>query len=162
MKIRAIFPGSFDPVHLGHINVAIRAAKMFETVVIGVYCSPKKNVLFSCEQRVEMFRRAVSHVPNIEVVSYDELTIHFAERMNATVMVRGLRVFSDFDNEFRMALMNWELNPSIETVSLITNHAHTFLSSTTIKEIAALGGEISNMVTPYVADCLRAAFKKDC
>ncbi len=155
MKICAVFPGTFDPVHLGHINIAERASKIFDKLVIGVYRYPQKNTLFSIEERVEMFTKAMAHLPNVKVVSYQGLTINFAQEIGSSVMVRGLRVFSDFDYEFRMALTNQELNAEIETISLITNHEHTFISSTTVKEIAALGGDISGMVPEYVAEQMK-------
>jgi pantetheine-phosphate adenylyltransferase len=151
----AIFPGTFDPVHFGHINIAVRAAKIFDRLIVAVYETPSKNVLFSTEERVEMFQQALADYKAIQVVSYRGLTINFAKEVGAHVMVRGLRVFSDFDYEFRMALTNQELNPNIETVSLITNHQHTFISSTTVKEVAALDGDVSMMIPDFVVERLK-------
>ena len=150
----AIFPGTFDPVHFGHINIAVRAAKIFDRLIVAVYETPSKNVLFSTEERVEMFQQALADYKAIQV-SYRGLTINFAKEVGAHVMVRGLRVFSDFDYEFRMALTNQELNPNIETVSLITNHQHTFISSTTVKEVAALDGDVSMMIPDFVVERLK-------
>ncbi|HQN62191.1 MAG TPA: pantetheine-phosphate adenylyltransferase [Flexilinea sp.] len=163
MKIRAIFPGSFDPVHYGHIDIAARASRIFDSLVVAVYETPSKNLFFSTEERLEMLRQAMANLPNVEVVSYRGLTIGFAKQINAQVMVRGLRVFSDFDNEFRMALTNQELDPTIETISLITAHQHTFVSSTTVKEIAELDGDVSSIVPDFVAKRLKEKFasKKD-
>ena len=156
MRTVALFPGAFDPVHFGHINIAIRAAKVFDRLIVAVYENPVKNVLFSSEERVEMFTEAVRSVKNIEVTSYRGLTINYAAEVGAQVMVRGLRVFSDFDYEFRMALTNQELNPEIETVSFITNHRYTFISSTTVKEVATLDGDVSMMVPDFVAERMNA------
>lgn len=128
MIITALFPGSFDPVHYGHLDIAVRASKLFDRLVVGVYASPdKRTVLFTQSERIEMFSRAVANYPNIEVVGYDGLTVQFAKKIGASVMVRGLRVFSDFDYEFRMALANQEIHPDIETVSLITHPRFMFL-----------------------------------
>ncbi len=152
--IRAVFPGSFDPVHYGHIDIARRAAKIFDELYIGVYATPQKNVLFSLDERIDMVKRALSDIPNIQVVGYSGLTTKFAESLGAKVMVRGLRVFSDFEYEFRLALTNQELNRDIETVSLITAHSHTFVASSTVKEVASLGGDVSSMVPDFVAEAL--------
>ncbi|MHC1773653.1 MAG: pantetheine-phosphate adenylyltransferase [Flexilinea sp.] len=159
MLIRAIFPGSFDPVHYGHINIARRAAMIFDELVVAVYENPKKDLLFSTEERLVLLRRAMADIKNANVMSYSGLTINFAKRIDAKVMVRGLRVFSDFDNEFRMALANQELDKNIETVSLITNHRYTFISSSTVKEIASLGGEVNVMVPSYVEEAIHEKLK---
>lgn len=156
MKTVALFPGAFDPVHFGHINIAVRAAKIFDRLIVGIYENPVKNILFSVDERVEMFKEATQNMDNIEVTSYRGLTINYAAEVGAHVMVRGLRVFSDFDYEFRMALTNQELNPEIETVSFITNHRYTFISSTTVKEVATLNGDISMMVPDFVLERMNA------
>lgn len=151
MLVTALFPGSFDPVHYGHLDIATRASKLFDRLVIGVYAAPeKKNITFTLQERIDMFAEAVAGYPNIEVVGYNGLTIHFAESIGATVMVRGLRVFSDFDYEFKMALTNQEINSSIETIALITHHRYMFLSSSTVKEIILNNGNPNNMIPPHV------------
>ena len=159
MIITALFPGSFDPVHYGHLDIAVRASKIFDRLVVGVYAAPdKRNVTFSLEERIEMFARAVGDYPNIEVVGYSGLTVQFAEKIGASVMIRGLRVFSDFDYEFKMALANQEIHPDIETVSLITRHRFMFLSSSTVKEIVMNHGDPRNMIPPHVLERFHAKF----
>ncbi|MCB0119957.1 MAG: pantetheine-phosphate adenylyltransferase [Anaerolineales bacterium] len=154
--VRALFPGTFDPIHYGHMDIANRASKLFDEVVMAVYDKPLKNLLFSPEERMTLVTEAVSDNPKIKVTGYSGLTIEFAQRINAHVIVRGLRVFSDFEFEFRMALANQRLaGAAVETVALITAEQHTFLSSSTVREIAALNGDVSSMVPPYVELALK-------
>ncbi len=154
MNTRAIFPGSFDPIHNGHIDIARRAADIFDELIVCIYATPQKNLLFSFEERMEMAERVFADIPNITVEGYTGLTVDYARKIGAKVMVRGLRVFSDFDYEFRMALANKKLAPDIETVSLITTHQYTFVSSSTVKEVASLGGDVTGMVPDFVRDAL--------
>ncbi len=158
--IRAIYPGTFDPVHYGHIDIAKRAAAIFDELIVAVYSRPLKNLLFTVEERVAMMQESIADIPNARVDSYDTLTVDYAKAANAQVIVRGLRVFSDFEFEFRMALTNQRLAPEIEIVSLMTKEEHTFLSSTTVKEVAELNGDITSMVPPTVRQTLLARFEK--
>jgi len=154
--VRAMFPGTFDPIHYGHIDIAIRAARLFDEVVMAVYDRPLKSLMFGPEERMGLVTEAFKENPRIKVMGYSGLTIDFARKMQAQVIVRGLRVFSDFEFEFRMALANQRLATDIETVALITAEEHTFLSSSTVKEIATLGGDVSSMVPPFVNKALRS------
>ena len=154
--VRAMFPGTFDPIHYGHVDIAERAARLFDEVVMAVYDRPLKSLLFEPAERIALVVEAVKNNPKIKVMGYSGLTIDFARRMHAQVIVRGLRVFSDFEFEFRMALANQRLATDIETVALITAEQHTFLSSSTVREIAQLGGDVSSMVPPFVDKALRS------
>ncbi len=154
--VRALFPGTFDPIHYGHIDIAQRAARLFDEVIMAVYDRPLKTLMFDPQERIALVQRAFQGNPKIKVTGYSGLTIDFARKVNAQVIVRGLRVFSDFEFEFRMALANQRLATDIETVALITAEEHTFLSSSTVREIAALGGDVSSMVPPFVDQALRA------
>jgi len=153
--VKAIFPGTFDPIHYGHMDIAQRATRLFDEVVMAVYDKPLKNLLFSPEERITLVEQAFAENPKITVAGYSGLTINYARATGAHVIVRGLRVFSDFEFEFRMALANQRLAPDIETMALITAEQHTFLSSSTVKEIAMLEGDVSSMVPPFVAEALR-------
>jgi pantetheine-phosphate adenylyltransferase len=158
--VKAVFPGTFDPIHYGHIDIAYRAARLFDEVIIAVYDRPLKNLLFTPEERIRLAKIAFEGHPKITVVGYRGLTVAFCASINAQVIVRGLRVFSDFEHEFRMALANHRLMPEIDVVALITNEEHTFLSSTTVREIASLNGDVSSMVPAHVAEALKMRFKE--
>jgi len=153
--VKALFPGTFDPIHYGHIDIATRASRLFDEVVMAVYDKPLKSLVFSPEERISLVTEAVKDNPKIKVTGYSGLTIDFAHQIDAHVIVRGLRVFSDFEFEFRMALANQRLAKDIETIAFITAEQHTFLSSTTVREIAMLNGDISSMVPPYVEEALQ-------
>jgi pantetheine-phosphate adenylyltransferase len=156
----AIYPGSFDPVHNGHVDIAMRAAQIFEKLIVAVYARPYKDVLFSPHQRTEMVGRALEHVPNIEVLEYDCLTVDFAKEQHAQVIVRGMRMSSDFDLEYQMALTNKALDTGIETVCLFTNLIRAFLSSSIVKQIAVAGGDVSDMVPVHVQQALENKFPR--
>jgi pantetheine-phosphate adenylyltransferase len=154
--VRAVFPGTFDPIHLGHIDIAHRATHLFDEVIVAVYDRPLKSLLFSPETRMELARLSFIGNPKIKVLGYGGLTVEFCRQVDAKAIVRGLRVFSDFEYEFRMALANHRLAPEIDVVALITAEEHTFLSGTTVREIASLGGDVSSMVPVHVETALRA------
>ncbi len=156
--IRAVFPGTFDPIHYGHIDIARRAARLFDEVVIAVYDRPLKTLLFTPDERIQLTHEAFKDDKNIKVTGYSGLTVEFCKRIGAQVIVRGLRVFSDFEYEFRMALANNRLAPEIEVVALITHEEHTFLSGATVREIASLDGDVSSLVPPHVEAALRQRF----
>lgn len=154
--VKALFPGTFDPIHYGHMDIAKRATRIFDEVIVAVYDRPLKTLMFEPEERIELVNQAVKDNPKIKVTGYSGMTVDFARKIGAGVIVRGLRVFSDFEFEFRMALANQRLATDIETVALITAEEHTFLSSSTVREIAMLGGDVSSMVPPHVEKALRS------
>lgn len=151
----ALYPGGFDPITYGHLDIANRAAQVFDELVIGVFATPQKNLLFSTEERVDLIQRAVAHISNIRVEPYFGLTVDFARRLNARVIVRGLRMSSDFEREFEMALMNKKLAPDIEVFCVMTSAQYQFLSSSILKEVAQYGGCIADLVPDYVGTSLR-------
>lgn len=151
----AIYPGSFDPVTNGHLDIVHRAAALFDELIISVYDIPQKHLLFSTRDRVNLMRKAVADLPNVRVEPYSGLTVGFARRKKAKVIVRGLRMSSDFEREFEMALMNKKLEPGVELVCLMTSLEYQFLSSSLLKEACQLGGDISNLVPPHVAGALK-------
>jgi pantetheine-phosphate adenylyltransferase len=158
--IRTVFPGTFDPIHYGHIDIAQRASRIFDEVVVAVYDKPLKSLLFLPEVRIDLVRIAFQDNPKIKVMGYSGMTVEFCRTVGAQAIVRGLRVFSDFEYEFRMALANHRLAPEIELIALITAEEHTFLSSTTVREIASLGGDVSSMVPAHVELALKSQFKE--
>ena len=155
---RAIYPGTFDPVHNGHIDVVQRAVKIFDQVVVAVYDHPMKSLFFETDERLALVDEALHGIPRVSCVSYNGLTVDFARQLEAQVIVRGLRVFSDFEFEFRWTLTNKRLAPDIEVVCLITDEEHTFLSSTIIREIASFKGDVRSMVPLNVAVALETRF----
>jgi pantetheine-phosphate adenylyltransferase len=157
--VRAMFPGTFDPIHYGHIDIATRAARIFDEVVMAVYDRPLKSLLFLPEERIALVNQALKDEPRIRIVSYSGMTVDFCRKIGAQVIVRGLRVFSDLEFEFRMALANHRMAPDIESIAFITAEEHSFLSSSTVREIASLGGDVSSMVPPYVEAALKHKLK---
>ena len=156
----AIYPGSFDPITYGHMDIAIRAASIFEKVYVAmVYTKPSKSLVFTTEERVELCTEALRNTPNIEVISYTGLTVELAHRLGAKIMVRGLRIGSDFDYEFEMALNNQKLAPDVDTVYLMASLEHMYIKSSLIKEIVAGDGEISHLVPQNVAVVLRDMYR---
>lgn len=151
----AIYPGSFDPITNGHLDIATRAAKIFEKLIVGVYDIPAKHIIFTAEERVEMVRQAIVHLPNVSVEAFSGLTVDFARKVKAGVMVRGLRMSGDFEREFNMAMINKKLHPDLELVCLMASLEYQFLSSSMMKEAASLGGCIDELVPKHVAVALR-------
>jgi len=157
----AIYPGSFDPITSGHLDIATRAAKLFEKLIIGVYETPDKPLLFTTAERVDLAKKAVVEMPNVEVESFSELTVDFAKKVKARAIVRGLRMGGDFEREFNMAMMNKKFYPELELVCLMASVEYQFVSSSLLKEAASLGGEIENFVPKHVAEALRKKFRPD-
>jgi pantetheine-phosphate adenylyltransferase len=155
---RAVYPASLDPIHNGHIDVALRAAKIFDEVIVAIYDKPKKNLLFTVEERVKLAEQAFAGVTNVRVARYSLLTVNYAQEVGAMALVRGLRVFSDFEFEFRMGLANRKLAPEIETIAIMTDEKHLHISSSTIREIAELRGDVSSMVPGFVNEALIQRF----
>ena len=151
---RVIYPGSFDPLTNGHLDVIQRATKLFDRVVVAVAKSESKNPLFTLEERVELVAEAVKHLPNVEADSFDGLLVEYVERRAAQAVIRGLRAVSDFEFEFQLALMNRKLNERVETIFMMPKDTYTFLSSRIVKEIARLGGDVSAFVPAHVRRAL--------
>ena len=151
----AIYPGSFDPIHYGHIDIAKRAAQLFDKLIWAVYARPLKDIMFGTEERLAFMREAAKDTPNILVMPYGGLTVEFARQQGAKVIVRGLRVTYDFEIEYQTALANRQLAEDIETVCLMTSLKYAFLSSSTLKEVAFAGGQVAEIVPPYVEVALR-------
>ena len=147
---QAIYPGTFDPVTLGHLDVMRRAAGVFDRLVVAVAVSSRKNTWFGLEERMAVAREAVAELPNVSVTSFDGLLVEFARKQGIHCLVRGLRAFSDFEYEFQMALTNRKLAPDIETVFLMTSEDHSYISSTTVREVWKLGGDTRDFVPSCV------------
>jgi len=154
----AIYAGSFDPVTLGHLDIIQRGASIFDELIVGVYDRPEKRLLFSTEERAQMAQQAVAKLKNVRVQSYSGLTVDFAKQVGAQVMVRGLRMSSDFEREFEMAMMNKKLAPELELVCFMASLQYQFLSSSLLKEVAQLGGCLEDMVPDHVAKALIRKF----
>jgi pantetheine-phosphate adenylyltransferase len=154
LKHIAVYPGAFDPIHYGHIDIATRAANIFDELIIGVYDKPAKNLLFSVRERVALAQHALENLPNVRVSSYSSLTVEYARQLDAQAIVRGLRATYDFELEYQMALTNRQLAPEIEFICLMTRQDYAFLSSSVVKEIALLGGDVRGMIPPHVASAL--------
>ena len=152
----ALYPGTFDPITLGHEDIVRRAARMFDVVVIAVARAHHKKTMFTLEQRLEMTRHALADCPNVKVQTFDGLVIEFAKQLNARTMVRGIRSMTDFDYEFQLAGMNRRLAPAIDTVFLNTLDVYQCISSTLVREVSALGGDVAQFVSPSVLAFMHA------
>ena len=156
----AICPGSFDPVTLGHQDIITRASKMFDRVVVAVLVNSSKTPTFTTEERIELLREAVGDLDNVEIVSFDGLLAEYCKSCGINTIVKGLRVVSDFEHEFQMAIVNKKLNPTLETIFLTADADSTFLSSSMVREICSMGGDISNFVPACVHDRIVAKYRK--
>jgi len=157
---KAIYPGSFDPLTLGHLNLVQRGAKIYDELIVCVASNPGKSPMFSLEERLDLFDRAITDLSNVRVETFDGLLVDAAHQFNARVVLRGLRAVSDFDYEFQMAHMNHQLSPGIETMFMMTGDEHFYLSSGLVKEVAKLGGDISRFVPKHVAESLTKRVKE--
>jgi len=160
MHTRALYPGTFDPITNGHADLIERASQLFSHVIVAIASNPSKKPLFTLEERVEMIKKVTADLPNVEVVGFTGLLADFADEQNATILIRGLRAVSDFEYEFQMAGTNARLDPAIETVFLMASDRHQFTSSRLVKEIAELGGDISDFVPPKVAKLITKHIRK--
>jgi pantetheine-phosphate adenylyltransferase len=156
---RAVYPGTFDPIHNGHIDIVSRASGIFDEVVLAIYDAPPKNLLFSTEERVELAERAVAHLANVMVTSYSGLTVECARHVGAQVMIRGLRNVADFEFEQQIGWANNQVAPDVELCCLFCTDSFAFLSATIVKEIASLGGRIDNWVPEHVLEALRVKYR---
>jgi pantetheine-phosphate adenylyltransferase len=157
---RAIYPGSFDPVTNGHLDVAERARKLFDEVIVSVAHNDEKQALFSLEERLDLLRQSFGKIDNVRIAHFDGLLVEFAAAQKVQAVIRGLRAVSDFEFEFQMALMNRKLQGSVETIFLMPKEEYTYLSSRLVKEIARLGGDVSEFVPAAVAKALAKKFSK--
>ena len=155
---RALTPGTFDPITSGHLDVITRAAQLVDEVVVAVAASPKKKPLFSLEERAELVRRATSHLPNVRVEPFDELLVDLAAKLDATVVIKGLRAITDFEYEFQMTALNYQLNQELETLFIMSPPQYMYLSSSIVREIASLHGDVAQFVPACVNEALLKKF----
>ena len=155
----AIYPGTFDPITNGHLDIVTRASKIFDRIILAVFEKSDKNLFFTTEERVALAKRAVAHLPNVEVRAFQGLTVDLAKQVGAKVMIRGLRMNADFEKEFEMAMMNRKLSKDLDMVCLMASQEYQFLSSSLLKEVACLDGNINDLVPKHVAEALREKCK---
>ena len=155
---RALTPGTFEPITVGYLDVITRAAQLVDEVVVAVAVSAKKRPLLSLDERVALAREATAHLPNVTVEPFDELLVDFAHRMGAQAVVKGLRAITDFEYEFQMTALNYQLDQELETLFIMSTPQHMYLSSSIVREIASLGGDVSQFVTPAAAEALRRRY----
>lgn len=155
----AVYPGSFDPITMGHLDIIQRAARQFDVLIVAVLINRSKQPLFTIEERLELIRQVTAHLPNVEVDSFQDLTANYVRVRNAQAIVRGVRSVTDFEYELQIASTNHKLNPDAETVFMMTNPKYSYLSSSIVKEIAAYEGEIKDLVPPEVEQAIRLKYK---
>jgi pantetheine-phosphate adenylyltransferase len=158
MKYKALYPGTFDPVTLGHVDIANRAARLFDELVVAIADNPEKQTLFTVKERVELLRESLTDIEHISITSFDGLTARFAKSVDAIAIIRGLRAISDFEFEFQMAMMNRKIEPDIEAVYLMPKDKFSYISSSLVKDIAKRGGDISCFVPQAVEKALKKKF----
>ena len=156
--VTGVYPGSFDPVTVGHVDVVCRAAALFEKVIVAVYATPSKDLMFDADERVDLFRRSVPGLPNVEVTKFEGLVVRYAREVGAKAIIRGLRSGSDFEYEFDMAIMNRRLESDVDMVFFMTSQDNMFISSSLLKEVARLGGDVKGMLPGHVAEALNLKF----
>ncbi|WP_031515275.1 pantetheine-phosphate adenylyltransferase [Desulfofalx alkaliphila] len=154
----AVYPGSFDPIHYGHLDIIERASVLYDKLVVAVATNPKKKPLFDTQERIELLKMVLKDFDNVYIESFEGLTVNYALKQGAQVVVRGLRAITDFENEFVFALTNKKLEPRVETIYLMTRSEYSFISSSGVKEVAYYGGNISDMVPSIVADKLHQKY----
>ena len=157
----AVYPGSFDPVTNGHLDIVTRAARLFDTVIMAVFDRPQKNLLFSTAERVALLEEATRDLPHVKIDTYSTLTVDYVRSVGASMIVRGLRDPRDFEHEFQMAQIHQTLDAQIDVVFFMAGHQYTFFSSSTVREIAALGGDVSWLVQPHIVAALRRVYDKN-
>ena len=160
MKTIAVYPGTFDPITLGHVDIVSRASPLFDTVILAVAASTSKNTVFSIDERVELSKGVLKHISNVEVQKFGGLMVDFAREKKASVVLRGLRAVSDFEYEFQLAGMNRKLMPEVDTIFMPTSERYTYISSSLVREIAVYGGDVSDFVDPKVCEALKSRFEK--
>ena len=158
MNNKAIYPGTFDPITLGHVNIAEKAAALFDEVIVGVADFTGKQTLFSIEERVTLCKESLVHIPNVKVISFSGLVVDFAREQNCKILIRGMRAVSDFEYELSLALTNKKIAPEIETLFLVPSLKYMYLSSSTIKQLAELGGDLNDFISPTVIKALKNKF----
>lgn len=156
----AVYPGSFDPITNGHLDIINRASKIFDLIIVGVLINPDKKGIFEPDERVELIKKTVKSLPNVEVESFSGLLIHFMKNKNANTIIKGLRALSDFEYEFQMSLMNKKLDPTIETLFMMTSPQYSYLSSSSVKQVASFGGCVTDLVPDEVIQDIVKKFKK--
>jgi len=155
----AVYPGSFDPVTNGHLDIVIRAARLFDTVIMAVFDRPNKNLLFDTSERVALLEEATRDLPRVKIDTYSTLTVDYVQSIGASIIVRGLRDSRDFEHEFKMAQIHQTLDSQIDVVFFMAGHQYTFFSSSMVREIAALGGDVSWLVPPHIVAALKRAYQ---
>lgn len=160
MGVTAVYPGTFDPITNGHIDLIIRSRKLFDKIIVAIGPNPKKTALFSLEERISMVKEAVRGFPDVSVEAFEGLLVDFARNRNASGIIRGLRAISDFEYEFQMTLMNRKLDSGIETIFLMPSEEYSYLTSSIIKVVASFGGDISSLVPEHVNKLLKIKFNK--